>query len=103
MQKSQQYTYIALSLPKCKQQSGNSAKQADPHHPLICLYPVLVARREEADSAQASCEEDLDGKDGVDLANELHSDGQCCFGNRSAKLLSVNMCYLMLPRYPRSP
>jgi len=72
-------THITLALPESKQQEGDRAKQADPHHPLVTLNPIFVRLREEADSTQPSREKQLDSKDGVDFANELHANRKGCF------------------------
>jgi hypothetical protein len=42
-------THVALALPVSEQHESDCAEHADPHHPLIALYPFLVRIREEAD------------------------------------------------------
>lgn len=56
----------------------------------MALDPFLVSGTEEGERAHTSSCEELDGEDGVDLANELVSDIDGSFGDRTAKLDDVS-------------
>lgn len=57
----------------------------------MTLDPVLVAFVEEAEGAHAGGGEELDGEDGVDLADELVADIDGSFGYATSKL-GENQC-----------
>jgi hypothetical protein len=58
----------------------------DPDKPWVGLNPVLVAFAHEAEGADAAGNEELDGEDGVDLADELVADVDSRLGYRAAEL-----------------
>lgn len=64
---------VRLALPEGKEHKPDRAKERHPHHPLVCLDPILVPRAEEGNRGEGSCGEDLDGQDGVDFADEGHA------------------------------
>jgi hypothetical protein len=58
-----------------------------PDHAGVALNPCFVALADEGESAdEAGCDE-LDGEDGVDLADELVPDVDGGFGDSSSELL----------------
>lgn len=57
-----------------------------PDETRMALNPRLVSIAEEADGAQGCRGDELDGKDAVDLADELVANIDRGFGNRAAKL-----------------
>jgi hypothetical protein len=52
----------------------------------VALDPVLVTSAEECEAAHSSSGEELDSKDGVDLANELVADINSSLSYRATKL-----------------
>ena len=58
----------------------------DPDQGGVGLNPCLVAFAHEAEGADEAGDEQLDGKYGVDLADELVSDVDGGFGDGSAEL-----------------
>jgi hypothetical protein len=58
----------------------------DPDNARVALDPVLVAFAEESEGADTGGSEELNGQDGVDLANELVSDVDCSLSHGAAKL-----------------
>ena len=67
---------VGLALPEGEEHEGDGAEEAAEHHPGVGLDPCFVALVEEGDGGDDGGEEELDGQDGVDLADELHADGE---------------------------
>ena len=63
----------------------------------MSLDPVLVASAEEAERRNGARGDELDGKDGVDLADELVTNLDRGFGYGTTELFGVGM----LVDYPR--
>lgn len=58
--KEQQVCRVRLALPESETQECEGAEHRHPHHPRICLYPVLVRGRDHRDVAYGGGGEDLD-------------------------------------------
>lgn len=58
----------------------------DPDDAGMALYPVLVAFAEERERTDTGGGKELDGQNGVNLADELVSDVDGSLGHRAAKL-----------------
>lgn len=77
---------IALPLPKREEHKSNSSEQRNPHHPLVRLDPCSERSAEEGHGGQGGGHEELDGKDRVDLADELHPDRESRLCDGAAEL-----------------
>lgn len=82
----QQIGRIALSLPERQEQESDCTKHACPHHPLIFLDPVSVARRPEGHGAQRHSEQQLGCEDCIDLSHKHISHAQRLFVDREVEL-----------------
>jgi len=58
----------------------------NPNQGGVLLDPVFVADAHEAEGADAAGDEKLDSQNGVDLADELVANVDCCFGDAAAEL-----------------
>lgn len=87
---------IRLALPEGEEQEGDRAEQRRPHHPCICLNPVSVALGEEGEGGQGGREKYLDGKDGIDFADEGHSDVESGLGDGAAEL-QMDVRWVLMP------
>lgn len=70
---------VTLPLPERQKHESDGSKERHPHCPLVRLDPVLVWLREEGHGAECRGEKELNYEDGIDLANELHADGESSF------------------------
>lgn len=80
-------SYRHVSFHGCIRGFGVAgATYRDPDDAGMALDPCLVSGAEEGEGADARRGEELDGEDGVDLANELVSDIDGSFSDGAAKL-----------------
>lgn len=62
------------------------ATHGNPDEAGTSLDPVSVRVAEEDEEADARCGKELQSEDGIDFADELVTDIDCCFGDVATKL-----------------
>lgn len=87
-----QIHWITLPLPERQEHEPYGSEERDPEHPLVCLNPVLEGFGEEGNGGEDGGQEELNGQDGVDLADELHSDREGGFCDGAAELEEAMAC-----------